>query len=160
MLFCIFRDLFDSVPHFFMIFVTFFHPSWTYAVALQISFYPVLADVRKFPKRAARVAASALFFLGIPLKSLDYPRNFLKFLFYLCPTRVNFCAANSNTFPGQAEGAANPLGRLPPPFSFSVFPFRPGNLGLFGALLLSPAPEKKIGDIPAHFFFFFFARTL
>ena len=118
MLFCIFRDLFDSVTHFFMIFVTFFfHPSWTNAVALQILFYPILADVRKFPKRAARVAASALFFLGIPLKSLDYHRNFLKFLFYLCPTRVNFCAANSNTFPGQVEGAANLLGRSPPPFA-------------------------------------------
>ena len=29
-------------------------------------------------------------------------------------------------------------------FPFSVFPFRPGNLGLFGAPLQPPAPEKKI----------------
>ena len=28
-------------------------------------------------------------------------------------------------------------------FLFSVFSFRPGNLGLFGALLQPPAPEKK-----------------
>ena len=28
-------------------------------------------------------------------------------------------------------------------FPFSMFPFRPGNLGLFGALLQPPAPEKK-----------------
>ena len=41
------------------------------------------------------------------------------------------------------EGAALLLGRLPPPFPFSVFPFRPGNPGLFGALLQPPAPEKK-----------------
>jgi len=39
------------------------------------------------------------------------------------------------------EGAALLLGRLPPPFPFSVFPFRPGNPGLFGALL--QPPEKK-----------------
>ena len=47
------------------------------------------------------------FSLGIPSQSLALPRNFLKFSLYLCPTRVNFCAANSNTFPGQVEGAAN-----------------------------------------------------
>ena len=42
--------------------------------------------------------------------------------------------------------AANLLGRLPPPFSlFWCFLFRPGNLGLFGALLQAPAPEKKEG---------------
>ena len=31
----------------------------------------------------------------------------------------------------------------PLPFPFSVFPFWPGDLGLFGALLQPPAPEKK-----------------
>ena len=35
-------------------------------------------------------------------------------------------------------------------FPFSVFPFRPGNLGLFGALLQPPAPEKKTHPIPTH----------
>ena len=67
----------------------------------------------------------------------------MKFLIYLCPTRVNFSTASSTTFPHQGEGAALLLGRLPPPFPFSVFPFRPGNPGLFGTLLQPPAPEKK-----------------
>ena len=70
-------------------------------------------------------------------------RNFLKFLIYLCPTRVNFSTASSTTFPHQVKGAALLLGRSPPSFPFSVFPFRPGNPGLFGALLQPPAPEKK-----------------
>ena len=39
-LLCIFRDLFDPVPHFFMMFVTFFHPSWADAAALHFfAFY-------------------------------------------------------------------------------------------------------------------------
>ena len=50
--------------------------------------------------------------------SLDLPRNFSKFLFKLSPTRVNFCAASSNTFPGHEEGAAKHLRRLPPLLSF------------------------------------------
>ena len=107
-----------------MIFVSFFHPSWTDAAALQFLLFPLSADVRQFPKRAAWAAASEFFFLGIPLHSLDLLRNFSKFLFYLCPTRVNFSAASLNTFPGQVEGAANLLGRLPPPFSlFRCFLF-------------------------------------
>ena len=32
-------------------------------------------------------------------------------------------------------------------FHFSVFPFRPGNLGLFRALLQPPAPEKKMNKL-------------
>ena len=45
---------------------------------------------------------------------------------------MNFSTASSTTFPHQVEGAALLLGRSPPPFPFSVFPFRPGYLGLFG----------------------------
>ena len=46
---------------------------------------------------------------------------------------------------GQEEGSADLLVQTLAPsyFPFSEFPFRPGNLGLFGALLQSPAPEKK-----------------
>ena len=74
--------------------------------------------------------------------SLALSRNFLKFSIQLRPTRVNFSTASSTTIPHPAEGAALLCGRLPP--SFSVSPFRPGNLGLFGALLQPPAPEKKL----------------
>ena len=53
-LFGIFRDIFDSVPHFFMIFVFFFfHPSRTDAAALQISlfclFRPMSTNFRNVP---------------------------------------------------------------------------------------------------------------
>ena len=54
---------------------------------------------------------------------------------------MNFSTASSITLPHPEEGAALLRGRLPP--SFSVSPFRPGNLGLFGALLQPPAAEKK-----------------
>ena len=125
-----------------MIFVPLFHPSRTAAAALPILvfFFRPSAVVRKIPKRASRATASAPFIFRTPLA---LSRNFLKFLTYLCPTRVNFSTASSTTFPHQVEGAALLLGRLPPPFPFSVFPFRPGNPGLFGALLQPPAPEKK-----------------
>merc|ERR1712159_283944 len=73
--------------------------------------------------------------------SLALSRNFLKFSISLRPTRVNLSTASSTTIPHPAEGAAHLCGRLPP--SFSVSPFRPGILGLFGALLQPPAPEKK-----------------
>ena len=107
-------------------------------------FFRPLAVVRKIPKRASRATASVSFIFRTPLA---LSRNFLKFLIYLCPTRVNFSTASSTTFPHQVEGVALLLGRLPPPFPFSVFPFRPGNLGLFGALLQPPAPEKKTTKI-------------
>ena len=103
-------------------------------------FFRPLAVVRKIPKRASRATASVSFIFRPPLA---LSRNFLKFLIYLCPTRVNFSTASLTTFPHQVEGAALLLGRLPPPFPFSVFPFRPGIPGLFGALLQPPAPEKK-----------------
>merc|ERR1712159_793275 len=73
--------------------------------------------------------------------SLALSRNFLKFSISLRPTRVNLSTASSTTIPHPAEGAALLCGRLPP--SFSVSPFRPGNLGLFGALLQPPAPRKE-----------------
>ena len=129
-LFCIFRDIFDPVPHFFMIFV-FFLPSIADGrgsftdFALFFVLWPLSA---KFLKRASRATASVSFIFRTPLA---LSRNFLKFLIYLCPTRVNFSTASSTTFPHQVEGAALLLGRLPPPFPFSVFLFRPGNLGLF-----------------------------
>ena len=49
---------------------------------------------------------------------------------------------------GQEEGAADFLVQTlaPSHFPFSVSSFRPGNLGLFGALLQPHAPEKKIAD--------------
>ena len=48
-------------------------------------------------------------------------------------------------FAGQVEGAADLLVQTLAPslFPFSVSSFRPGNLGLFGALLQPHAPEKK-----------------
>ena len=146
MLFCIFRDLFDSVPHFFMIFVSFFHPSWTDAAALQFLLFPLSADVRKFPKRAAWAAASEFFFLGIPSHSLDLLRNLSKLLFYFCPTRVNFSTPSSTTFPDQVEGAALPLGRSPPPFSFFGVAFSTGQSRSFRSASLTACARKKKKD--------------
>ena len=47
---------------------------------------------------------------------------------------------------GQEEGSADLLVQTLALsyFPFSEFPFRPGNLGLFGALLQPHAPEKKV----------------
>ena len=125
-----------------MIFVPLFHPSRTAAAALPIlGFFSVLrplsANIRNEP-RGLRLARLFFYFKT----SLALSRNFLKFPIYLRPTRVNFSTASSTTLPHPEEGAALLRGRLSP--SFSVFPFRPGNLGLFGALLQPPAPEKKI----------------
>ena len=78
----IFRDILASVPHVFMIFVFFFHPSRTDAAALQ---FLLLADARKFLDHAARDATSEFFLLGFSSHSLDFPRNFLKFLSRLSP---------------------------------------------------------------------------
>ena len=51
--------------------------------------------------------------------------------------------------PGQEEGAADFLVQTlaPSHFPFSVSSFRPGNLGLFGALLQPHVPEKKESKI-------------
>ena len=69
---------------------------------------------------------------------------------------MNFSTASSITLPHPEEGAALLRGRLSP-FLFGV-PFRPGNLGLFGALLQPPAPEKKseISESAIQVFFFSF----
>ena len=50
---------------------------------------------------------------------------------------------------GQVEVAADPLVQTlaPSHFPFSEFPFRPGNLGLFGALLQPHVTEKKESKI-------------
>ena len=97
---------------------------------------PLSANIRTEP-RGLRLARLFFYFQT----SLALSRNFLKFPIYLCPTRVNFSTASSITLPHPEEGAALLRGRLSP--SFSVFPFRPGILGLFGALLQPPAPEKN-----------------
>ena len=144
-LFCISRDIFDSVPHFFPDFRFFFssiHRGRTRQL-YSFCFFPLSADARKFLKRAARAAASEFFFLGLSSHSLDFPRNFLKFLFYLCPTRVNFSAASLNTFPGQVEGAANLLGRLPPPFSFFGVSFSAGQSRSFRSASSTACARKN-----------------
>ena len=76
-LFSIFGDLFDSVFAFFMIFVPFFHSSWTDAAALPIVFFSLSAVVRTLSKFAARAAVSEFFFLGI---STALSRSSPKFL--------------------------------------------------------------------------------
>ena len=110
-----------------MIFVIFFHPSRTDAAALQILFFPLYADVRKFPKLAARVAASVFFFLGIPSKSLALLRKFLEILVLFVPHTREFLRRELEhvSRPGGG-GAANLLGRLPPPFSFFGVSFSAG----------------------------------
>ena len=51
--------------------------------------------------------------------------------------------------PGQEAGAADFLVQTlaPSHFPFSEFSFRPGNIGLFGALLQPHAPEKTNCEI-------------
>ena len=99
------------------------------------------AAVRQHQQRASRAPARASFLLFS-----DIPRTLSKFLeipdLFVPHTRVNFSTASSTTIPHPVEGAALLCGRLPP--SFSVSPFRPGNLGLFGALLQPPAPKKLV----------------
>ena len=125
-----------------MIFVPLFHPSRTPAAALPSLGFSSRssAAVRQHPQRASRATARASFLLFS-----DIPRTLSKFLeipdLFAPHTRVNFSTASSITLPHPEEGAALLRGRLSP--SFSVFPFRPGNLGLFGALLQPPAPEKN-----------------
>ena len=63
-----------------MIFVRFFHSSWTDAAALQILLLPLSAVVRNFPKRAARAAVSEFFFLGISLALSRPSPKFLEIL--------------------------------------------------------------------------------
>ena len=72
-------------------------------------------------------AAISKFSQKIGLKNQQFSWNFSKFL-------------------KMSQNLQN-LGRLPPPFPFLVFPFRPGTPGLFGALLQPPTPEKKCCQI-------------
>ena len=124
-----------------MIFVPLFHPSRTPAAALpSLGFCSrSSAAVRQHPQRASRATARASFLLFS-----DIPRTLLKFLeipdLFVPHTRVNFSTASSITLPHPEEGAALLRGRLSP-FLFGV-PFRPGILGLFGALLQPPAPKS------------------
>ena len=121
-----------------MIFVLLFHPSRTAAAALPILvfsvFRPLSANICKEPRghRLARL----LFY--------NLPRTLSKFLeipdLFVPHTRVNFSTASSITLPHPEEGAALLRGRLSP-FLFGV-PFRPGILGLFGALLQKFLPKK------------------
>ena len=108
-----------SFHNFFRIFVAFLHSSQTDTAVLQIShlvafpFWPMSANFRKF---AARVASCAFVLLGNPSKFLVMSRNFLKFSFYLCPTRVNLCVASESMLPGQVERAADILVQTLAPF--------------------------------------------
>ena len=63
--------------------------------------------------------------------------------FKLSPTRVNFCAASSNTFPGHEEGAAQHLGRLPPLLSFFSVSFSTGQPRSFRSASSTACARKK-----------------
>ena len=123
-----------------MIFVLLLHPSRTAAAALPILvfsvFRPLSANIRKEP-RGPRLAR--LYFTT----SLALSRNFLKFLFYFRPTRVNLSTASSTAFPDQVEGAALPLGRLPPPFSFFGVSFSTGQSRSFRSASSTACAKKK-----------------
>ena len=47
------------------------------------------------------------------------------------------------SMPGGGGCESSRLDACPLPSPFSVFPFRPGNLDLFGAILHPPVPEKN-----------------
>ena len=64
----------DSVSHFFMIFVSFFHPSRTDAAALQFLLFPLSADVRQYPKRGTWAETGEFIFLRIPSHYLHRDR--------------------------------------------------------------------------------------
>ena len=81
-LFSIFGDLFDSVFDFFMIFVPFFHSSWTDAAALPILLFSLSAVVRNLSMFAARAAVSEFFFLGISTALSRSSPKFLEILVF------------------------------------------------------------------------------
>ena len=58
-------------------------------------------------------------------------------------SRNYFCAANLSTFTGQVEGAANLLGRLPPPFSFFGVSFSAGQSRSFRSASSTACARKK-----------------
>ncbi len=143
--FCKIYILFDFVFYFFMIFFPFFHSPWTVAAALQILLFSLSAVVRTLSKFAARAAVSEFFFLGI---STALSRPSPKFLEILVLSRAphawTFALRARTHFQVTRRGLRNISDACPLSFPFSVFPFRPGNLGLFGAPLQPPAPEKYI----------------
>ena len=67
---------------FFMIFVPFFHSSWTDAAALPILFFSLSAVVRTLSKFAARAAVSEFFFLGISTALSRPSPKFLEILVF------------------------------------------------------------------------------
>ena len=71
--------------------------------------------------------------------------KFSNFTIILANIWQKLCVASESMLSGQVEGAADFLIQTLAPFHFHFpkLPFRPGNLGLFGALLQPPAPEKK-----------------
>ena len=89
-----------------------------------------------------RLASSS--FSEFPPHSLVLPRNFSKFLFSVEPHTRELALRARKHFQVMRRGLRNMSDACPLSFPFSVFPFRPGNLGLFGAPLQPPAPEKKI----------------
>ena len=144
-LFSIFWDLFNSVFAFFMIFVRFFHSSWTDAAALPILLFSLSAVVRHLSQFAARAAVSEFFFLGIST-ALSGPWSSPKFLEILvlswAPHARTLALRARTHFQVMRRGLRNISDACPLSFPFSVFPFRPGNLGLFGAPLQPPAPKR------------------
>ena len=129
---------------------TFFSPFAEDSCLFQISsffgafFWSMFAQ---FPKITAHVFGCD--FPSLPRK-LRLPRP--KF----CHKFACTCEVSESAFRDEAgEGcafpctAARPLPRFLP---FSLFPFRPSILGLFGVLLQTPAPEKKIRKIHRNFF--------
>ena len=104
-------------------------------------FVPVLrpqsANIRNEP-RGLRLPRPFFYFQT----SLALSRNFLKFPIYLCPSHAWTLALRARSrFHIRWRGVRFFAAACPP--SFSVFPFRPGILGLFGAPLQPPAPKKK-----------------
>ena len=65
---------------FFMLFVLFFHSSWTDAAALQILFFSLSAVVRNLSKFAVRAAVREFFFLGISIALSRPSPKFLEIL--------------------------------------------------------------------------------
>ena len=126
-----------------MISVPFFHSSWTDAVALPILLFSLSAVVRNLSKFAARAAVSEFFFLGISTALSRPSPKFLDSCFKLSHTRVNFCAASSNTFPGHEEGAAKHLGRLPPLLSFFSASFSTGQPRSFRSASSTACARKR-----------------
>ena len=102
---------------------------------------------------AARAAVSVFFFLRISAALSRPSPKFLEILVLSWAPHAWTSALRARThFQVRRRGLRNISDACPLSFPFSVFPFRPVNLGLFGAPLQPPAPGKN-SDIEAHFFF-------